>query len=237
MNSKTLVHRDLAHALLIGAAAGSDFGGVMGGSSYGSDFGGEFGAEFGYGGDFGDDAAPAAVSPASPAHPLHPANQPKMMALWAQHQAMAKKRGSRYALLDPNAGSDLKVEGYSFSLTANITALATAQAGIVMGPSTPSTNIKPVRLAINTPCPGFLYVNNIQVSNVSIILGGAGDAWKYNANNVGAHIRVPLLTPSTPASANVTYSGLLPTQFVAGTAFGIDVGFEGPATLAGGQAI
>lgn len=241
-NARSLASRDPALSALLGHFVGGDFGAEMGssryGGRYGGDFGMEFGAEFGYGGDYGADAAPATPSsPNHPDHPMHPANQAKMMALWKGHQTAQKRQQDRYMLLDPNHGSSLKVEGYGFSINGTVTALGTAQNGIVLGPAFPTSNVKPVAVVINTPAVGFLYVQNILISNVNVTLGGQQDAFRFGAARVGMHMRLPLLTSSTPVQSTMNYSGFVPTGFAQNASFLIELGLEGPATLAGSQPI
>jgi len=156
-----------------------------------------------------------------------------MMALWKKHTAVQKHTMSRVGLLKPNGHSLVKVEGYSFSINQTITALGIAQALLLTG--NPQVDIRPIRVTMNAPTVGFATISDIKVSNVSATVGGVGDAFKYNYNGVGAHMKLPMLTPAIPATVSGNYTGFLPPGFVGGTPFLFEAAFEGPAILAGGS--
>lgn len=212
----------------MGMEPGSDFGSEPGGSDFGSEFGDDFGGDFG--GDFGYEFGADAATPAL-ADPSHPVNQAKMLALWKSNQSAVAKSKARHSLLRPNEGSTVKVSGYSFSINATIALLGTPQALFLTG--TPDTDIKPNRVVMNAPSPGFATIDDIKVANVSGTVGVTGDAFKYSILGVSSQMRLPMLTPSTRATVTGAYTGLLPLGFVGGVPFLFEAAFEGPASTAG----
>ncbi len=232
-NAQQLAMRDPALAALMGALPGADFGSDFGADfgEFGDDMGADYGAD--YGADWGAEFGAAAAVTHAPAHhaaATHGVN-PAMMALWKKHQAAQAHTSRRHALLKPNAGSTIKVEGYSFSINQTIAALGVASPLTLAG--TPTVDIRPIRVTMNAPSVGFATISEIKVSNVSATVGGVGDAFKYSILGVGAHMKLPMLTPSTPATVLGNYTGFLPPGFVGGSAYLFEACFEGPALLAG----
>jgi hypothetical protein len=211
-NAKSLALRDPALAALLGAAS-ADFGEDANGyddADIGVDFGVDFGAD-----------APLATSAAPSTQQLH--------AMWQQMHAQRRLSSERERLLEPNKGSATKVERYSFALNTTLT-LSTASAINLTG--NPDTNIRPQRVTMNAPAPGFVSISQIKVANVSVLVGGIDDAFNYNANGVGQHLDMPTLTPANRASISGDYSGLLPAGgYVTATPFIFVVGLKGPASI------
>src|SRR5687768_14474294 len=197
-NSKSLSLRDPALALLVGAVQGDDFGGDY-------DFAGDF--EFGDD-DYGQDASPQAAQRA-----------------WQNQQAMTERRTR---LLEPNKGSRVKVERYSFGMSQTLT-LDTAVAVAI--DQAPDTYIRPQRITCNSPVPGFVTLTDLKVANVSVIVGGTVDSFQYNANGVGQALDLPTLSPANRARAAGAYSGLTPTGYTATDPFIFVIGFTGPAQI------
>jgi hypothetical protein len=220
-NARQLAMRDPALAALMGVVAmsGSDFGHD---SSYGSDFGAEFGDDFGteFGTDFGDEFGADA-----------PAGRPteaQAMALWNKHHKQAAHTQRRERLLEPNKGSAVKVERYSFSINQAIV-LGVASALTLTGQ--PDTSIRPQRVIMNAPSPGFVTVSEIKVANVSVTVGVTEDAFGYSAIAVGSHLDMPTLSPSNKATVLGNYTGFVPPGFVGGAAYLFVASFQGPASI------
>ena len=222
-----LALRDPALAALMGALPGSDFGAEWERSRFGGDMAGEFGG--GYPSGFGAEAAAAGLAHPDPSHP---ANQAAMVALFHQHKQRMLATSRRVAHLDPNKDSTVKIEGYSFTIAAAPVVLPVVAALAFNATGFPKTDIRPVRIIMNIPTVNFVYVQQIQVANVSSVVGVAEDAFKYSALAVGTQMSLPRMTPSTPATVNGTYSGLNP--FAPATPYTLTISFEGPATVAGG---
>lgn len=246
-NARNLAMRDPALAAFFGLAA-DDFGteSTFAGDEYGSDFGGDFGAEFGedemglvvpinqafgQGPMLPGGAMPIVSDPRHPASPVNPANIGTTMALWQQHLTKQNYTKRREALLDPNGDSTTKVERYSFTLAA---AIVLSTAGALNAQDSPATKIRPQRVIMNAPAPGFVTVAELKVSNVSVTSGAAEDAFGYSAQAVGAHLDMPTLTPSNKATFLGNYTGFVPPGYVALAAYSFTIAFRGPATLAGG---
>jgi hypothetical protein len=236
--------RDPALFALLGLAAtgsgGADFGAdyddepynaSFGADYFGNDFGNDFGLDY-----FGADA-PAAALPAAAGAQLAPAaraalmrQDPQVAAMWAQAQQAHAATSSRDRLLNPNRNSKVKVERYVFALNQNIV-LGTEIA--VSANNNPDTTIRPQRVTINAPAPGFVTVDEIKVANVSVTVGGTTDAYEYSPLGVGQSLDMPTLTPSNRASILGDYTGFVPTGFTIGATFKLCVSFKGPATVEG----
>ncbi len=237
-SSKTLALRDPAAAILLGsvmmaspnqpaAAFGDDYGDDAG-DDYGDDYGDEYGGfDFGdeYGGyDFGAAPAPAA------AVRRHARRVPPAAAMKAWH-AMKKQSANtsrRARLIEPNHGSRIKIERYAFAVNA---ALILGAAGAINATGQPDTNIRPQRVTMNAPAPGFITVTEIKVANVSTTVGGVQDAFDYNALGVGQSLDMPTLTPANRATVLGNYTGFVPPGFVGGQAFTFAASFKGPASI------
>jgi hypothetical protein len=208
MNSKNLAMRDAALAALLGAGP-ADFGVDFGDDDYGD-----------IGVDFGADAVQATPAPSTA----------QLHQMW-QKMARSKARASqRELLLEPNKDSHVKIERYSFSVSTTVT-LSTAAALTGLSGS-PATNIRPQRVSMNAPAPGFATIDDIKVANVSVLVGGEEDAYGFNANGVGQQLDMPTLTPANKLSVSGSYSGLLPSGgYVTATPFKFIASFRGPASI------
>lgn len=214
-NAKTLAMRDPALAAALGAINGSDFGAE---EDYGDDYGAEFGDDYGA-------EAPAGVRPLL----RRPApNSAAMAQAFARMQAEQAQSRRRSAILDPNRGSNIKVERYSFSLNAPVT-LGTA-VGVSVSRN-PDVTIRPQRVTINAPTPGFFMVSEIKVANVSVTMGDAEDGYNYSALGVGQTLDMPTLTPAMRASVIGNYTGVVPPGFVGASPYLLNFNFKGPASV------
>jgi len=222
-NAKNLAMRDPALAALMGAIGESDFGSDFGAGHYGSQYGWEDtvnGDEDDMGWeDFGADA-PLAATPAPTQSQLH--------AAWNQNRAMKQNAARREQLLYPNKNSHIKIEGYEFALSA---ALVLGTASAINASDRPTAEIRPRRVTMNAPAPGFVTFTQLQVANINTLLGGISDAFGYNANGSGQGVSYPTLNPSTPAAFAGAYSGLVPTGYAPNAAFIFVVEFKGPAAM------
>jgi len=227
-----LAMRDPALAALLGVV-GSDFGAEP--SNFGGEatFGGTFGDDYGddYAGDswngmFGADApaapAPAAVAATRGMHPAH-------AKIIHDHMQRTAHRNKRALLLEPNKYSDIKVEQYTFSVSATITALGTA--GALTGSNSPDVNFRPQRATANVVSPGMVIFSDVRVANVSFTVGGLIDAWQWNANAVGQRLDVPTLTPANKATFSGSYSGIVPAPLSGTGTFPFILSFTGPASI------
>lgn len=220
-SSKTLALRDPALAALMGAIPGADFGGEFG-YEFGEDLDVDYpsvGYEFGddYGDVYGADAAPAAVPPPSVAAKL-----------WAKHRQDSAISERRARLIEPNKGSKIKVERYAFAVNQTLT-LGTSATLSASGQ--PDTNIRPQRVTMNAPAPGFCTITEIKVANVSVTVGGTQDAFDFSSLGVGQSLDMPTLTPANRASVLGSYTGFVPTGYNNGSSFTFCCSFKGPASI------
>lgn len=226
-----LARRDPASLAILGVVA----------SNFGSNFAGEFGDDYGddngfaagdndlaaeIGAEFGDDVG-AAVARRIAKRPS--AVNPAVQKVWAKAQMEQARTQRRASILNPNAGSQVKVERYAFSISTAI--VIGVGAGIAIT-GQPDTSIRPQRVTMNAPTTNYVFINEIKVANVSVTVGsGAEDAFNYNALGVGQSLDMPTLSPANRATVLGTYTGYVPPGFAAGMATQFSVTFKGPASV------
>jgi hypothetical protein len=246
--AEELFLRDPAAAALFGVLPGADFGADFGEDGMGADFGDEYGEDIGaddvgneIAAEFGDEVGAAVatalkgrVRPPRPTSLARTTATPQAVAAWNKGQQVASRTLSRATLLDPNAGSTIKVEQYELPMSQAIV-IGTALGLMPNLTATPDTVIKPKRLVCNAPMPGFVFIQDIKASNVSAsISSGVTDAFNYNAMSIGTNVHLPRLTSSTRVSITAAYTGAIPPNVLGGTASFFTATFYGPCTLAGG---
>jgi hypothetical protein len=233
-HSDEIAMRDPAMAALMGLID-DDFGSdgdafepdqFEGEDSFAGSFGGEDDEdEMGLESIFGVAAPPPPGGSAALAN-VHPA----IRKIVHNHMRKHAHRDQRLMLLEPNKYSELKVERYTFSVSANISTLGTTQN---LGPASnaPDVNFRPQRVTSNAVSPGFVFITDGRVANVSFTVGGLIDAWQWNANAVGQSLDVPTLTPANKATFSATYNGLVPTPLSGTGAYTFILSFSGPASI------
>jgi hypothetical protein len=212
-------------AVVLGGEDDAAFGGIPtpGGSGFGgfSGFSGDYDQ---FGGDydqFGADAAPAA---------LHPA---QVQSIVKAHVSATNAANRRKSLIDPNMNSNVKIPRYSFSITTQITAVGTAQAGLSLQ-GNPTTHFHPEDVTTNISQPGFVLITDGRVANVSWTVGGTTDAYVFNPISTGSRMSLPPLTPANQATVLANYTGLPLIGLTTYTgSFPFMVTFSGHATVAG----
>lgn len=223
--SHALVRAPQAEPVLYTGPDMADFGVDFGDDEYDMGFT-DIGVDFGV--DFGQDAPATSTAVVQAAAAQHGAT-PQGRAIIAQHMQKQQHRNARAMLLEPNKYSDIKVERYTFSINATITALGTA--GALSGSNSPDVNFRPQRVTSNVVSPGMVTLSDIRVANVSFTVGGIIDAWQFNANAVGQHLDVPTLTPANKATFSGSYSGLVPSPLSGTGTYPFILSFTGPATI------
>lgn len=212
--------------------SGNRYGRVAGESDFGDDFGGMFspvGADMStsdYGADFGDEEFGADFGAAHTANPT----AAQLLALHKKHRAMARKTAQRHSLLEPNAGSHIKVERYSFGLSQSI--VIGVASNISMN-SAPSVDLRPQRVTSNVPGPNFVFLTLIQVANVVVTVGQGNfeDANDYAANAVGTMLDLPTLSPQNRATIAGQYTGFVPPAYINGSTSQFCMSFKGWAEI------
>ncbi len=250
-NATQLSMRDPALGALLGLIPGADFGSEPA-ADFGADFGyndfspvgsdsdfdpyATMGADFGsfewageqalaaYGADFG-----AAKVAAAPTAAQFLAMQKTISTLQAQMKAKAVKTTQRASLLEPNKGSNIKVERYSFGLSQ---ALVVGTAAAIVLAGNPSVDIRPQRICTNVPGPNYVYLTLIQVANVVVTVGtGVEDASDYANVAVATMLDLPTLSTQTPARVTGNYFGFVPATYVVGAATFFTTSFKGWANI------
>jgi len=229
-NAQALTMRDPALAALMGAWSGGNFGSEGSRSHAGqADFGDDVAGDFPFAGDdMGEDDMGADFAFAGPARALARPNQAQMLAAWKRQARSTHRTSQRRALIEPNQGSEVKVQRYSFSVNQALV-LGTA-AGIVAS-GNPDTTIRPQRVTMNAPSMGFVTVTEIKVANVAVTVGGIGDAFEYSPIGVDMSLDMPTLSPANRATVLGFYTGFIPPGFVLGAAYTFVASFKGPATI------
>ena len=234
--------RDQAMAAIMGVSTSPDFGTESrgGGRALSADFGVEpvhFGV-LGHGRhrpQFGEDgtglapaqlAAAGMVGPSHPAHPMNPVNQAEMIGLWNDAKLAQNDTARRRRIINPNEGSEIKINRYSFSLSTVLT-LAAPSTFTISG--APTTNLRPERVTMNVPIPGMLIISAMAVANVGVS-SGLFDAFENNPNGVDQAYDMPTLTPSNSATVSGAYTGEFPATLLLPT-YTFVVTFKGPATI------
>lgn len=226
MNQATLIHRDPALASVMGAIGGNDE----------SDFGVEFGEDWDddFEGDYDEDEEDdmdfdMGVEFAGPGKKMKVSSN-EVKKILAKRFASMRRAASRGRILEPNRGSHVKVERYVFTLSETLT-LNTAQAFTTLT-GQPDTAIRPQRLTCNSPAPGFAFLQEIKLANVSVSVGaGQEDAFNYGANAVDASLDMPTLTPANRATILGNYTGFVPPGYVGGASYTFSASFKGPARI------
>lgn len=232
--ARQLAMRDPALAAMVGAFRGAHFG-----AEFADEFGDEdeYGAEFAeddddfgdddfYGDDdFGDDDFGAA----KPRRRRGPSRAALMRAWKKKH--MARRRSARRdRILQPNKGSSIKVEKYTFTISEAIELGTPSTFTTLTGQ--PDTTIRPQRVTMNAPTPMYAFIQEIKVANVSVSVGsGVEDAYNYSAQGVGQSLDMPTLSPANRATVFGQYTGFVPPGFVGGTDTFFTVSFKGPSSI------
>src|SRR5208337_3120284 len=246
-----LAMRDPARAALMGILPGANFGNDDY-AEYGSEFAGpDYGAEFGY---FGADAAPppqaphpAAMHPYYPQHPAYqghhapmghhhqhhtdPNAQHALAHQWREHERALEHERGRERLLNPNAGSHIKVERYDFSLNNQSGPITMGTTSALYMSGQPAVTIRPNRLITNAPAPGFAILDTIMVANVAATVGQSTDAFSYSAIAQGSLLDLPTLSPANVARVSGNYTGFSPPGYTPPMAYTFIVTFQGPAEI------
>jgi hypothetical protein len=162
-------------------------------------------------------------------HPMHPNNWGRTMEVIARHHHREERSVHRELVLEPNKGSDVKIERYSFPLAQNLT-LGTASALAMTG--TPAVYIRSQRVMTNAPAYGFVFLTGINTGNVGALVGAVGeDAAGYNAGAFDAHLDLPTLAPGIPMVVTGSYTGFVPATYTSSNAFLFTISFRGPSSM------
>lgn len=249
-NANELAMRNAALASLMGVSEadfGYDYSDVTGGEDavFGAqaDFGVDI-EDYGYNvsdpdlsmsgltdADFGAGVDLSAIGAAANARAAAAAAHPAVQAIVAKHAAGQMKRAKRLSLINPNAGSDVKVGRYKFAVNTTITALGTA--GAISGSNSPDVHFRPERITCNVVSPGMVTLNDARIANVSFIVGGNVDAWDFNANSVDQLLGTEPMTPANKATFSGSYTGLTPSPLSGTGTYGFVLSLAGPATIVG----
>jgi hypothetical protein len=150
-----------------------------------------------------------------------------LVGAWERHKLRRregerkKATATRIGLLNPNENSDIKVEKYVFSL--NPTIFSNGADSLVFGiPNgwtafkNPQVVFRATNLAINVPCPGLVYVENLQAANLNGQIGSVADGYLFAAPH-GKEVSLPTLPPQNTMQVQGTWSNHVPAAYRADT--------------------
>ena len=146
-----------------------------------------------------------------------PGNKPEkgvireVLGAWVDREVARRLTSIRELLLDPNRGSSVKIERYSFGINTTIS-LGVAGAPLTLT-GQPDVNIRPQRIIMNAPSPGFAIIDEIKVANVSCTVGVQEDAYNYSAGAHNSHLDMPTLSPANRATVLGEMTGRVPEGF------------------------
>jgi len=141
------------------------------------------------------------------------------------------RRGAQERILNPNAGSEIKVERYVFAVNDTIKEIGKEQA--LSGTNSPDVNFRAQRLTANVTHPGMVLLTDGRVANVSFTVGGICDAWAWNPQATDQVLDLPTLTPANSAHFSGSYTGRVPQdmQDLAGKPYVFTLSLTGPAII------
>jgi hypothetical protein len=146
----------------------------------------------------------------------------------------AQRGAIRRSMLDPNRGSPVKVETYTFALANSAAPPVFGTASVITFSDQPNVRIRPKRIITNTPCQGLFMIRDIKVSNVSCNVGnGDLDGYSFGALAVDSRLDIPTVDPSQKLTISGTWSTLAPPPFAVGDDFPLSVAASGPASMVG----
>jgi hypothetical protein len=149
--------------------------------------------------------------------------------VWSKHSQGATLAMRRELLLDPNKGSNLKVDDYSLDMDDTVT-LGTSKSLSLS--DSPSVYIRPMQLLTNAPVPGFVLIDEIKVANSSVTIGaGRTDAYNFSAQSNANKLSMPLIPPQTRVIIKGNYTGLTPSGYTATQPYVFTASFRGPGTV------
>jgi|SRR5208282_3581800 len=135
----------------------------------------------------------------------------ELLSAWVDREVSRRLTNLREMLLEPNRGSSIKIERYSFGIHTTIT-LGVAKAPLTLT-GQPDVKIRPQRVIMNAPSPGFAIIDEIKVANVSVTAGVQEDAFNYSSLAHGVHLDMPTLSPANRATVLGEMTGRVPEGF------------------------
>jgi hypothetical protein len=113
-------------------------------------------------------------------------------------------------------GVQTSVERYALSLTQEIILGTPCRVYLA---NSPDMMFRPESIVANIPWPGFLIVDDIRSSNVSILIGGSMDAFNLKSKMIDG----PRVRPGDKMCVIAHYTGLIPNELRAHVATNGDV--------------
>ena len=120
-----------------------------------------------------------------------------------QHDKRRAATAERLKIINPNGGSDVKINDMSFGLVKKV----------VLGvPSffemheSPDAHIRIAQFKANVDTHGMFYIRDLRIANISVLIGGSVDAADLGEILAGCEP----MTPANRCKAYVEYTGLIP---------------------------
>ena len=191
--------------------------------------------DFGWDDDYGAEAAaPVAAQAEHRAAQLmqHPAHQARAHAIIAKHLHREMMEKTSQQRLNPNEGNAKPTYRWAFSVTGSIASVGTKTTGDLGGASglsqAPNIGVfNPDTLTVNVPQPNFVLISDIKVLSQSLLVGGAGDAYKYNPISTSKRLNSVPLNPAIPVVILSSYTGMPIIGSTYTGAYTMDFNFEG----------
>jgi hypothetical protein len=136
----------------------------------------------------------------------------------------------REMLIHPNKHSKIKVQGYSFSLNADLTLGTPSSFDETLQPNAMT---RPKRMVTNIHVPAMVKLSSVQIANVNVLIGEYDDAFIYEPSSFGLETEFPTLDTSTRATMTGSYSGYIPKDYDKDFPFTFVLTFQGPSMLYG----
>jgi hypothetical protein len=129
---------------------------------------------------------------------------------YAKSVRRAKATNERALLLNPNAHSEIMIEGFLFSLNPSQFSQGTClEWGVPNGWTAfknPQVPFRATRLVANVPTHGLCYLSTIQAANVIAEVGAVSDAYCVN----DLRLSLPCLPPQNTMQVTGTWTSYVP---------------------------
>jgi hypothetical protein len=148
-------------------------------------------------------------------------------AIIRDHLQTQRVTNARKAKMDPNAGSDVGVYDYAFTISFQHT-VGTASSG--KQSRKPSQPFHPATFCTNAPSVGLGYLTQGSVGNSEWLIGdGDCDMYLWSSVRQDCRLNLPPMSTSTTMRFSHYTTSTVASPFNSGQMFTLSLQFEGPA--------
>jgi len=122
----------------------------------------------------------------------------------------------------------VRIERYSYTVSSPAK-LGEPKAVAMQG--APDISIAADRIVANTPCPGFLILEELSIDGRDVLIGEATDAFVFSSLAMGGQMLLPPMGPKSRVVVRGHYTGFVPPGYVAGAAYLLCLTFMGRAAF------